>query len=167
MGKTNFKQIINPDFLGAYSLDDGNNGYVERDGFILSVNKQKVADMSGTSEKLVAQTSIGKPMILKATNSKVIQAITGSKYIEDWRQVPVTFYVELNVKSPQGLVDALRLKRQKNAPKKDYTPMKNKIESCKTLEELQSVFTALLPDEKTACFDLKDSMKKKLTPKEQ
>lgn len=112
MAKTNFRQIVNPDFIGAYTLDNQNNGYNEVAGTILRCELKEVTDMSGKAMKIVATNTLGKPMIIKATNGKVLQAITGSKYFEDWVNVAVVFYVELNVKSPQGRVDALRLKKQ-------------------------------------------------------
>lgn len=112
MAKTNFRQIVNPDFIGAYTLDNQDNGYNEVAGTILRCELREVTDMSGKAMRIVATNTLGKPMIIKATNGKVLQEITGSKYFEDWVNVPVIFWVALNVKSPQGRVDALRLKRQ-------------------------------------------------------
>ena len=112
MAKTNFRQIVNPDYLGSYSLDNQQNGYIEKMGTIVRCELKDVVDASGKAKRIVAQTDQGKPMIIKATNGKVLQSITKSRYFEDWNNVPVIFYVELDVKSPQGRVDALRLKPQ-------------------------------------------------------
>lgn len=115
MAKTNFRQIVNPDYLGSYSLDNQQNGYFEKAGVITKCELKEVVDASGKAMRIVAQTDQGKPMIIKATNGKVLQKITKSRYFEDWNNVPVVFYVELDVKSPQGRVDALRLKPQSAA----------------------------------------------------
>ena len=164
MAKTNFRQIVNPDYLGAYSLDDQNNGYIEVAGTILRVEKRMVTDMSGKAEKLVATTSLGKPMIIKATNGKTLQSVSKSKYYEDWINVPVIFYVELDVKSPQGLVDALRLKKQKYVAPIDYSKQIAAINDCKTLDEMKTVYTGFTPAEQSAVSIAKEAMKIKLTP---
>lgn len=50
-----------------------------------------------------------KPMILNATNSKTLKAITGSAYIEDWQNIPVTVYVDTAVKFGRDTVEGLRI----------------------------------------------------------
>jgi hypothetical protein len=50
-----------------------------------------------------------KPMILNATNSKVMKNITGSAFIEDWQDVRVMVYVDDQVKFGRDTVEGLRL----------------------------------------------------------
>lgn len=50
-----------------------------------------------------------KPMILNATNSKTLKALTGSPFIEDWQQVKVTIYVDHNVKFGKEVMEGLRI----------------------------------------------------------
>lgn len=50
-----------------------------------------------------------KPMILNATNSKTMAALTGSKFIDDWNNVSVTIYVDHNVKFGKDNVEGLRI----------------------------------------------------------
>ncbi len=62
-----------------------------------------------------------KPMILNAVNSKVMKERTGSPFIEDWSNVPVTIYVEPNVRYGRETVEGLRISPM--APeKKPLTP---------------------------------------------
>ncbi|WP_238149444.1 YqaJ viral recombinase family protein [Arsenophonus endosymbiont of Aleurodicus floccissimus] len=49
-----------------------------------------------------------KPMILNATNSKMVRQITGSPFLEDWQNVKVMICVE-RVKNRQEFVDELRI----------------------------------------------------------
>lgn len=51
-----------------------------------------------------------KPMILNVYNSKIMASITGSKWIEDWSNVPVTVYVDCNVRFGRDTVEGLRLR---------------------------------------------------------
>lgn len=50
-----------------------------------------------------------KPMILNATNSKVMKALTDSAWIDDWNNVPVTVYVDPAVPFGRQTVEGLRL----------------------------------------------------------
>lgn len=62
-----------------------------------------------------------KPMILNATNSKMMKSITGSAFIDDWQNVPVTIYVDPHVRFGKESVEGLRI--MPAAPrKKELTP---------------------------------------------
>lgn len=58
-----------------------------------------------------------KPMILNATNSKFLAALTGSKWIDDWTDVLVTVYVEPNVRFGKETVEGLRLAKAADKPR--------------------------------------------------
>ncbi len=59
-----------------------------------------------------------KPMILNAGNSKTMRALTGTPYIEDWKDVRIMVYVDNHVKFGKEVVDGLRISPQ--APEKKY-----------------------------------------------
>lgn len=50
-----------------------------------------------------------KPMILNATNSKTMKALTGSAFIDDWRDVRITVYVDPSVRFGKETVEGLRI----------------------------------------------------------
>ena len=50
-----------------------------------------------------------KPMILNAHNSRVMKTMTDSPYIDDWKNVPVTIYVDHNVRFGRDTVEGLRI----------------------------------------------------------
>lgn len=58
-----------------------------------------------------------KPMILNATNSKMLAKLTGSKWIDDWQNVPVTIYVDSNVRFGKETVEGLRVEKATDRPK--------------------------------------------------
>jgi|SRR6478736_3361654 len=62
-----------------------------------------------------------KPMILNATNSKTLKGLSGSAFIEDWNDIPVTVYVDNSVKFGKETVEGLRLS-PKSPAKKMLTP---------------------------------------------
>jgi len=50
-----------------------------------------------------------KPMILNATNSKMMKGLTNSAFIDDWTDVSVLIYVDHNVRMMGETMDGLRL----------------------------------------------------------
>jgi hypothetical protein len=76
-------------------------------------------------EKELRPGEILKPMILNATNSKTVKALTGSPYIEDWNDVRVTVYVDKNVKFGNEILEGLRIS-PKPPGRKQITPEQTK-----------------------------------------
>lgn len=66
-----------------------------------------------------------KPMILNASNSKTMKALSGTPFIEDWTNIRVTIYVDHNVRFGKETVEGLRI--SPHAPeKKTLTPSQAK-----------------------------------------
>lgn len=67
-----------------------------------------------------------KTMILNAGNNEILRMLSGgSKFIEDWPSIPITIYVESNVRFGRDTVDGLRISPQAPQMKKpDLTPDK-------------------------------------------
>lgn len=60
-----------------------------------------------------------KPMILNATNNETLRSLAGgSKFIDDWKNIPITVYVDPNVKFGRETVEGLRISPQPPATKK-------------------------------------------------
>ena len=79
--KTHWKQLCNPDYIGAYALPEGQDLVVK----IVRVERQIVTSTNGKKEECTVALLDGqKPFILNRTNSKTITQIYGSPYIEDW-----------------------------------------------------------------------------------
>lgn len=106
MSKTHWKKLTNPDYLGAYSLDPGEERAIE----IIKVSREMITGPDGKKEECtVAFLKAEKPMILNVTNCKTIAKILGTPFIEEWAGKRVTVYVE-KVKAFGEMVDALRIK---------------------------------------------------------
>ena len=113
--KTHWKKLHNPNYLGAHDLMTG-EGNAEQNAIIQSVGREDVVGSDGKKEQCtVARLHGMKPMILNVTNSKAIEKITGSPFIEDWQNAEVCIYVT-QVKAFGEMVDALRIKRPKAKP---------------------------------------------------
>lgn len=116
MSQTHWKKLTNPDYLGAYSIEDGRD-------LILTVRRvvqEQVMGADGKKEDCIVcyWQEEQKPMILNATNCKTIQKLLDTPYIEQWAGHRLQIGTE-RVKAFGDVVDALRVrKRLPSAPEK-------------------------------------------------
>lgn len=118
--KTHWKKLTNPDYLGAYALEDGRDVVLT----ISHVREEQVIGTDGKKENCpvcyFAERGV-KPMILNSTNMKTITKLFGTPYIEDWAGRKIQIGVE-KVKAFGEVVEALRVR--KFAPKEAQTAPK-------------------------------------------
>ena len=112
MSKTHYRKLMNPEYLGAYSLEDGKD-------IVLTIDYIKVETVTGTDGKkedlpVCHWKEPEKSMILNATNMKMIAKVLGSNFVEDWSGRKVQIGTE-KVRAFGDVVDALRIRRY--APK--------------------------------------------------
>ncbi len=105
MSKTHWKLLINPDYIGAYALEEGQDLTVTIDW----VQQETVTGTGGKKEDCTVAHLVGqKPMILNVTNSKMIAKLYGP-YIEDWAGKPITLYAS-TTKLAGETVECLRVR---------------------------------------------------------
>ena len=107
VSKTHWKKLDNPNYLGAYSLQDGENK--EINAVIDRVIVEDVSSANGTEPCKVAYLKGLKPMILNATNCKIIEKLFNSPYIDDWAGKTITLYVA-KIRAFGSDMEALRVK---------------------------------------------------------
>ena len=89
---------------------------------------KKTKDLFNTAHFVEKELRPGeklKPMILNATNSKMMRNLTGSAFLEDWNGIRVTVYVDPNVKFGRESVEGLRIS-SKAPTRKALTPANTK-----------------------------------------
>ncbi len=110
---THFKKLINPDYLGAYSLQPGEE-------LVLTITKVSVKMVTGPDnqkdectvaefEELDKDGKQQKPMILNVTNCKTIAKVHGSPYIENWIGKKIQVYAT-TVKAFGEMHECLRIR---------------------------------------------------------
>lgn len=110
--KTHWKKLANPDYIGAYSLMESGKpeDLIVK---ILSVKREGVTQAGGKSEECtVAQLDNQKPFVINSTNSKTIEKIYNSPFIEDWEGKLITLYCD-RTKYKGDMVDCLRVRPTK------------------------------------------------------
>lgn len=105
---THWKKLTNPDYLGAYALQPGQELIVT----IKSVSNEVVTGTDGKKETCSVMYFMEdvKPLVLNATNSKTITKLLKTPYIEYWRGKKIQLYVECGIKAFGDIVDAIRVR---------------------------------------------------------
>lgn len=104
---THWKKLTNPDYLGAYSLEDGNDIILTVD----HVQRETVTGPEGKKEEctVIHWKEKAKPMICNATNAKMIEKLLKTPYIEQWSGKRLQIGIA-KVKAFGDIVDALRVR---------------------------------------------------------
>lgn len=110
--KTHWKKLVNPDYLGAYSLNPGEEKVLT----IAKVVRETVKGSGGKKQECTVLHFVEKekPMIVNRLNSKIITKIYGTPYIEDWIGKKIKIYADM-VEAFGDMVEALRIRSE--APK--------------------------------------------------
>lgn len=105
---THWRKTLNPDYLGSYAFEPGEEKTVTID----RVTPETITGAEGKREECnVAyfREAGVKPLILNSTNSRTIEKLTGSPYLEEWTGARVILYVK-KVHAFGETVDAVRVK---------------------------------------------------------
>lgn len=110
--KTHWRKFHNPDYIGAYAFQPGEHKVLT----IKSAGMEKVTGQNGKKEEclVIHFNENEKPMICNVTNSKSIEKVNGSGYIDDWPGTIIELYVA-EVQAFGDTVEAVRIKP--DAPK--------------------------------------------------
>lgn len=107
MSETHWKRLINPDYLGAYSLEAGNDMILT----ISAVKREMITGTGGKKEEcpVCHWKENQKPMILNVTNMKTIAKMYGP-YIENWAGKRVQIYAS-TTKFGGDTMECLRIRK--------------------------------------------------------
>jgi hypothetical protein len=147
--KTHWKKLFNPNYMGAYSLEPGQEIALT----IARVVTEKVTNADGRAEDCMIcyWKENEKPMILNKTNATAVAKATGSNYIEEWIGNRVSIYLA-RVKAFGDTVEALRIREKAPQPKRtlneaEFARMKESIQSGKFSAESAKEKFSLTPEQ--------------------
>lgn len=109
--KTHYRKAFNSPYLSSADI-------VEKEVLTVKCVKleldktKKTKDHFNTmyfSEQEIRKGEPLKPMILNATNSKMMKSLTDSAFIDDWKDMQVMVYVDHNVRMMGETTDGLRI----------------------------------------------------------
>lgn len=105
---THWKKLTNPDYLGAYALNPGEDLVAT----IKEVTQSDVAGLGGKKERKTVVIFVEniKPMVLNRTNSKTITKLFNTPYIEQWKGKKIQIYIEHDIQAFGEVVDGIRVR---------------------------------------------------------
>lgn len=118
--KTHYRKVFKSDHLGVPDLED----LVEQgQKLIFTIREVKqeinvsVAGRKGNHNIAYFKEQI-KPLVLNATNAKIVKKFTNSPFVEDWVNVPIELYIDHTVKMKGEVVGGVRIKPTRPVLKK-------------------------------------------------
>ena len=128
--KTHYRKVFDSPYLSAADIVEPVVLTISR--VCVETDKtKKTKDQMNTAYFVEREIRAGeplKPMILNATNSKMVAKITGSPFLEDWGGVSVEIYVDHNVRFGRETVEGLRIRPAAIRPqKRELTPDNQKM----------------------------------------
>lgn len=153
--KHHYRNVFKSDHLGSADLED----LIEQGSnliFTISHAKQelgaKVAGKKIDANVVYFKENI-KPMVVNATNGKIIKSFTGSSFVEDWNNVLVELYIDENVRAVTGgTTQGVRIRpiQPQIKTKQDFTP--EMFERAKnagaTIEKIKGTYNVSIDVEK-------------------
>lgn len=115
--KVHWKKVFDSDYLGSCDLEEGK----DLKAIIKSVTVQKVKNTDGKAQDRNVATFTDaklKPMILNATNCKIVKKFAGSPFINDWNNIPVQIFVKDDIKAFGEVTEGLRIRPSQPAMNK-------------------------------------------------
>lgn len=108
--KTHYKKLINPEYLGEYEFQPGEEKLV-------TIKAIDVNEITGTGGKKEDRPVMHfheqvKPLILNSTNFKTLTKLFQSPYIEDWAGRQITLYGDPTVKFGGEIVGGVRIRKE-------------------------------------------------------
>ena len=122
--KTHYRKAFDSPYLSSADIVEPTVLTVKRVTLELDRTK-KTKDLFNTAHFIEREIRKGeplKPMILNATNSKTLKALTNSAFIDDWLNVRVTIYVDHNVRFGKETTEGLRISPHQPEEKRQLTP---------------------------------------------
>lgn len=120
MEKTHYRKAFNSPYLSSADIVEPTVLTVKN--VSLDPDKTKrTKDKFNTAyfvEKTIRQGEELKPMILNAHNSRVMKDLAKSAFIDDWANIPITVYVDQNVRFGRDTVEGLRISTEPPRMKK-------------------------------------------------
>lgn len=145
--KDHYRNVFKSDHLGSADLED----FIEQGKSLIftikHVKQEKGAKVAG--KKIDANIAYFveniKPLVLNATNSKIVKQFTGSSFVQDWNNVIIELYVDENVQMKGVTTQGVRIRpvqpKAKTKPEFTEANFKPAKTANATREQIESKYT--------------------------
>ena len=110
--KTHYRKVFKSDHLGSADLEEMIEEGKRLVFKITKVTQEYATKVAGKEiDANIAYFKDGiKPLVLNATNSKIMAKLTGSKFVEDWKDTTIELYINSSVRFGNETVSGVRIK---------------------------------------------------------
>tara|TARA_R110002020_G_scaffold218594_3_gene426491 strand:+ start:1728 stop:2252 length:525 start_codon:yes stop_codon:yes gene_type:complete len=151
--KNHYRKVFKSDHLSSYDLEDFQEEGRPLDFTIKHVQQEMNVKVAG--KKINANIAYFvepiKPLVLNATNSKIISKMVGSNFVQDWNDLPIELYIQKGISFGKETVQGIRIKEEK--PKiitdKDVKMISGKLAIITDLKGLNAFYGSLSVRERT------------------
>tara|TARA_R110002051_G_scaffold315679_1_gene394354 strand:- start:101 stop:613 length:513 start_codon:yes stop_codon:yes gene_type:complete len=151
--KTHYRKVFKSDHLSSYDLEDFIEEGRALDFTISHVNQETQVRVAGKKiDANIAYFSDGiKPLVLNATNSKIVSKLAGSNFVQDWNNIPVELYIKKGISFGKETVQGVRIKETspKLITEKDINVIKGRLATVLNLKDLNIFYQNLTVRERT------------------
>ena len=159
--KTHYRKVFKSDHLGVVDLEE----YLEEGKNLIFT----IARVEQRQNERVAGRKINcnvaffnepiKPMVLNATNSKIIRGFKNSPFVEDWCNTIVELYIDSSVKMKGETVGGVRIKSRQpqlqkqtlNESHPDWLKGAQKASEGMTIQQMRQFYNITEEDYKKLC----------------
>lgn len=152
MEKNHYRKVFKSDHLSSYDLED----FIEQKRpleFTIAYVKQEYK-VSVAGKKIDANIAYFiepiKPLVLNATNSKIVAKLAKSNFVEDWKNIPVELYIMKNISFGKESVQGVRLRDESPKPitKERIEEIEKSMQNFTEVSEINKLYSTLQPREK-------------------
>jgi len=151
--KTHYRKVFKSDHLSSFDLEDFIENGVNLEFTIKHVKQFESTKVAGKSiaANIAYFVEPVKPMVLNATNSKIVAKLADSSFLEDWNNIPVELYILKNIQFGKERVTGIRIKEEppKAITSQEIKVIKGKVATCLGMAELNAFYASLTSKEKT------------------
>lgn len=122
MSKTHFRKVYKSDHLGQADIEDlieSGNPLIFTIKHVRQEYGVSVAGRKGDHNVAYFDEPI-KPMVLNATNAKVVRDFAKSPFVEDWQNIRVQLYIDASVRMKGEVVGGVRINPRPPAAQKPF-----------------------------------------------
>lgn len=160
MKKDHYRNVFKSDHLGIADLEDFTE---EGRSLCFTIQrtvqgKHKVAGKNIECNVAYFVENI-KPMVLNATNSKMVARFARSNFVQDWNNIPVELYIDPDVKMKGATVGGVRIKNVQprmqlqimNESHKMWTTAIQKVKEGMSIEQMRTMYQISDEDYRKLC----------------
>jgi hypothetical protein len=150
--KNHYRKVFKSDHLSSYDLED----FIEEGRPLEFTVKHVIQEIGVRVAGKKIDANIGyfvepiKPIVLNATNSKILSKLAGSNFVQDWNNIPIEVYIKKGISFGKETVQGVRIKEEmpKLITEKDIKMLAGRLAIVTDMKGLNAFYSSLSVKEK-------------------